>query len=77
MLSACSMSQPIIKTVTITKTQYVLPPSNMITDCLIPHIVIKSNDDLVRYILKLESSIVRCDADFKRLARWRESNQDE
>ncbi|WP_376708385.1 Rz1-like lysis system protein LysC [Shewanella surugensis] len=75
MLLSCSNTPPIVRTVTVTQTEYVFPPDNMLSNCLIPDYSAQTNAELAEYTLILIAKITGCDADWQRLTHWVESKR--
>ncbi|MFC0047787.1 Rz1-like lysis system protein LysC [Rheinheimera tilapiae] len=75
MLVGCSSTPaPVVKTVTVSKPVYVLPPSNMMaTGCPLRPFNGTTNLDLHRYTLQLITDIKICNQEFLRLRQWRQS----
>ncbi|WP_376708368.1 Rz1-like lysis system protein LysC [Shewanella surugensis] len=74
MLLSCS-SVPPVRTVTVTKTEYVLPPSNMLVPCSVPEYQVETNADLAEYSLILIANLASCEASWQRLNHWVESKR--
>ncbi|MGI2045947.1 Rz1-like lysis system protein LysC [Shewanella oncorhynchi] len=76
-LIGCSSSVPIVRTVTTTKTVYVLPDKSLLSKCLIPIYSGRKNPDLYNYSLTLIAALERCNTDWQALHDWREAKANE
>ncbi|MCT8857552.1 Rz1-like lysis system protein LysC [Shewanella xiamenensis] len=76
-LIGCSSSVPIVRTVTTTKTVYVLPPQQLMSECNIPQYTGRTNPDLYNYSLTLIAALERCNTDWQALHDWREAKANE
>ncbi|WP_394230212.1 Rz1-like lysis system protein LysC [Shewanella colwelliana] len=76
-LTGCSNTPPIVRTVTITKTVYVLPPQELMSECAIPIYSGKTNPDLYSYSLSLINALSRCNVDWQAINNWREAKANE
>ncbi|MGI3041158.1 Rz1-like lysis system protein LysC [Shewanella algae] len=74
-LIGCSGTTPIVRTVTVTETVYVLPPESLMSRCEIPVYQGKTNQELYRYSNQAIAALVRCNVDWKALRDWRESKK--
>lgn len=70
LLTACSSSPPDVRTVTVTKIQYVFPPKELISQCIVPPYSSKKNQDLSEYTNSLMKVISLCDLDWLSLENW-------
>ncbi|WP_411569319.1 hypothetical protein [Shewanella sp. SW32] len=76
-LIGCSSSVPIVRTVTTTKTVYVLPDESLLSKCPIPIYSGRTNPDLYNYSLSLLAALERCNTDWQALHDWREVKANE
>ncbi|WP_420028945.1 Rz1-like lysis system protein LysC [Shewanella benthica] len=74
MLLGCSSKPLIVRAVTTTQTEYVLPPMEMFSECLPPLEQVMTNADHLEYSLLLLSVIAKCNTDWLRLKKWREAH---
>ncbi|MGI2021710.1 Rz1-like lysis system protein LysC [Shewanella glacialipiscicola] len=81
MFSGCSSTQPIARTVVTSKTQYVLPPQSLISQCLPAECdFLQSNGanaDLADCLAQQLAVISKCDTDWQSLEKWRMEKQHE
>ncbi|WP_427910372.1 Rz1-like lysis system protein LysC [Shewanella algae] len=76
-LTGCSGTPPIVRTVTVTETVYVLPPESLMSSCEIPVYQGRINPDLYNYSNKLIASLIRCNVDWQALHNWRQEKANE
>ncbi|WP_227257123.1 Rz1-like lysis system protein LysC [Shewanella scandinavica] len=77
MLSGCSSTPPIARTVVTKQTQYVLPPQSLMSQCLPAECSSDANADLPDCIIQLLAVIAKCDTDWQKLETWRMEKQHE
>ena len=77
MLAGCSSKPLIVRAVTTTQTEYVLPPMEMISECQLPLEQVTTNADHLEYSLLLLSIIAKCNTDWLRLRKWWEAHTDD
>lgn len=77
MLSGCSSTPPIARTVVTKQTQYVLPPQSLMSQCLPAECSSDANADLPDCIIQLLAVISKCDTDWQNLETWRETKSNE
>ncbi|WP_427915913.1 Rz1-like lysis system protein LysC [Shewanella cutis] len=76
-LIGCSNTPPIVRTVTVTQTVYVLPPPELMSECVIPKYMVQTNLQLFNYSVSLLGAIKRCNIDWRALKDWREAKANE
>ncbi|WP_371824966.1 Rz1-like lysis system protein LysC [Shewanella scandinavica] len=76
-LISCSNMQPIVRTVTVSTTQYVTPPRELLSYCQVPDYSGKTNNDLYHYAQALIAEIARCNVDWDALHKWIEEHSNE
>ncbi|WP_443216725.1 Rz1-like lysis system protein LysC [Shewanella sp. SE1] len=70
-LAGCSSSPPIVRNQVVTKTEYVLPPKELISQCRVPiPPKVLTNRDLHRYSLALLAALELCNLDWLTLSVW-------
>ena len=69
-LIGCSSTQPIVRTVTIHKTEYVLPPKALISRCKVAEYQGATNLDLYHYAQQQITELKRCNVDWQALNNW-------
>lgn len=77
LLPACSSTQPIVRTVTVTKQVVVLPPAELLTFCEIPAAPKSEgrkvpNPELFNYSMTLIQALADCNVSWQSLHDWRE-----
>ncbi|MGE6451518.1 Rz1-like lysis system protein LysC [Shewanella baltica] len=77
MLSGCSSTPPIARTVVTKQTQYVLPPQSLMGQCLPAECSSDANADLPDCIIQLLAVITKCDTDLHNIETWRMEKQHE
>ena len=75
MLSGCSNTPPIARTVVTKQTQYVLPPQSLMSQCLPAKCSSDANADLPDCIIQLLAVITKCDTDLHNIETWRTEKQ--
>ncbi|WP_425289194.1 Rz1-like lysis system protein LysC [Shewanella xiamenensis] len=77
MFSGCSNTPPTVRTVVTKQTQYVLPPKELISQCLPAECSSDANADLPDCIIQLLAVIRKCDTDLQNIEIWREAKSNE
>ncbi|WP_425439857.1 Rz1-like lysis system protein LysC [Paraferrimonas sedimenticola] len=70
-LSGCCSTEPITRTVTVTKVQLEPPPESLIPSCPIPRFTGNTNAELTEYTLALLKTLKQCQSDIQQLRDWR------
>ena len=70
-LTACSCTPPIVRTVTVTKTEYVLAPTSLMSKCITPPYSGEKNPQLYQYAFELIAALERCNLNWDALLNWR------
>ncbi|WP_219622730.1 Rz1-like lysis system protein LysC [Shewanella sp. GutCb] len=76
-LTGCSSTPPIVRTVTINKTKYVLPPTELNSFCRVAEYQGSTNLDLYYYSQALIAELARCNVDWKAMNDWIKDKRDE
>lgn len=66
MISLCSCAAP----VTITRTEYLKPPTALMNRYPVTEYQGQTNLDLVRYVLQIQTDLQSCDSDMSGLLEW-------
>jgi hypothetical protein len=69
-LIGCSNTTPIVRTVIVHKTEYVLPPLALVSRCKVAEYQGKTNLDLYRYAQQQIAELRRCNVDWQTLHNW-------
>ncbi|WP_425383172.1 Rz1-like lysis system protein LysC [Shewanella mangrovisoli] len=81
MFSGCSNTPPTVRTVVTKQTQYVLPPKELISQCLPAECDLLhnkgANADLADCLTQQLAVIKKCDTDLQNIETWREAKLNE